>query len=175
MYTWGAYWDHYCSEELADVLLLLRGVRANVLEGAQDVRWDWGRSGQIPAGGPVTVLVGSPAQLVQLSLGVVVVRLTVGHVAPESRLSVCDSVGGLEVVGVRAIEVHLRVLVGDVRVTVDVGGRSQGQDGGENELKMRERDGSYYSLSHCNPGVVSCGWNRRPTSLTIVVVCALGW
>lgn len=115
-------------------LLLLGRVSADVLEGAQDVRRDWGRSGQVLARGPVTVGIGSPAQLVQLSLGVVVAGDAVGDVATESGLCVGDSVGGLEVVRVSAIGADVAVLLQDVRIPIDVGGRGQGQNGGENEL-----------------------------------------
>lgn len=73
-----------CKGSEEPLLLLLGRVRANVLQGTDDVRGDWWGHWQVPAAGSVTVGVRGPGEFVSLSLRVGVSGDAVGHVAAES-------------------------------------------------------------------------------------------
>lgn len=127
--------SNYLEESTSSGLVLLR-VCADVLQGADDVRGHWGRSGQVLARGMVTVGISRPGSLVQLTLRIVIVGHPVGHDSSQTGLRVRDSVGRLEVVRVSSVVVHFVGLRGDVGIAVDVRGRGgNGQDGGDGELK----------------------------------------
>lgn len=120
--------------------LLLGCVRANVLQGADDVGGhSWGH-GDILAAGPVAVSISSPGQLMNLSLGIGVGGHTVGHLSSQAALRERDAVGGPEVVHVGSVVVYLGVLFGDVGIAIDVSGRSQGDDGGDNQLGEKKEN-----------------------------------
>lgn len=119
-------------------LALLRRVSADVLEGTEDVRWDWWGSGHISTAGPVTVLIGHPGEFVQLSLRVIVLGQSVGYMAALSALRVCDSVWSLVAVGIGTIIVHVTVLAQDGGISVDVASWGSGcQEEGDGQLGNR--------------------------------------
>lgn len=139
-------------------LALLGRVRTNVLQGTEDVRWDWRGSGNVTSGGPVAVLISDPGEFVQLSLRVVVLRDAIGHNTALSSLRVWNAVGGLEAVAVRSIVVHLIVLLCDVRIPVDMSSWCQSshedghcqlwsESGGESVENILART-TYYFAEH---------------------------
>lgn len=114
-------------------------MRPDVLQGADDVGWNWWWGGQILARWPVTVLIGDPGESVHLTLGIVVLEVAVGHHTAQARLGVRDSVGGLVGVAVGSVVVHFALLLQDLGITIDVAGGGNGENGGDHTLKRMER------------------------------------
>jgi len=112
---------------------------ADVFQGAQDVGWNGGRSGQVVAHRMVALLVGRVGQRDVLALGRHIGHGTAGAVG-IARLLDLDAIAGLEGIVVVALGIgRVDVLAGDHGILVDVIRMDIGQHQGGEEAERLKR------------------------------------